>query len=126
MTKRILVIDDEYRIREVVKMSLEIMARWTILTANSGNQGFELAIREQPDAIILDMMLPDIDGAQTLTKLRAAPQTCDIPVLLLTAKFLPLDESQIEQLNVTAIIEKPFDPLELPSLIAQALNWQLR
>ena len=125
MTKRILVIDDEYRIREVVKMSLEIMARWEILTANSGNQGFELALKEKLDAIILDMMMPDLDGAQTLNKLRADPRTCDIPVLLLTAKFLPFDESQIDKLNITAIIEKPFDPLELPSLISQAFGWTL-
>ena len=123
MTKRILIIDDEYRIREVVKMSLEMMAGWTALIASSGNEGLAIAIAQQPDAIILDMMMPEMDGIETLTQLRVNSQTENIPVLLLTAKFPPIESEQIEQLKVTAVIEKPFDPLGLPNLITQALNW---
>ena len=60
--KQILLIDDEYRIREVTKMSLEMMAGWKVLTASSGSEGLAIAQSQQPDAILLDMMMPDLDG----------------------------------------------------------------
>lgn len=120
--KTILIIDDEYRIREVTKMILEMMAGWTVLTANSGYEGIAVAQSDQPDAIILDMMMPDLDGTQTLAKLQGDSATQSIPVLLITAKAMPMEENQLSN-GVKAIIEKPFDPLQLPNLIAKVLGW---
>ena len=119
--KKILLIDDEYRIREVTKMILEMMGGWTVLTASSGYEGIAVAQSEQPDAILLDMMMPDFDGTQTLAKLQADITTKSIPVLLLTAKALPMEVNQFN--GVKRIVEKPFDPLQLPNLIANALGW---
>lgn len=121
--KRILIIDDEYRIREVIKLSLEMMAGWIVLTANSGQEGLKLAIAQQPDAIILDMMMPDLDGTQTLKQLRYHQTTQTIPVFLLTAKIQMSAPEQNKQLGVVKVIEKPFDPLKLAYLIADTLGW---
>ncbi|NEP09572.1 MAG: response regulator [Symploca sp. SIO2C1] len=123
-TKKILIIDDEYRIREVIKMSLEMMAGWKVLTASSGSEGLAIAQSQQPDAILLDMMMPDLDGTQTLARLQADTTTQQIPVLLLTAKAQPIEQKQLSE-GVRAVMQKPFDPLQLANLIAEALSWAL-
>src|ERR1700733_7034050 len=84
MTQRILIIDDEDDIRQVAAMSLETVAGWDVLLASSGKQGIERASTEQPDAILLDVMMPEMDGPTTLLKLKANGSTSHIPVLLLT------------------------------------------
>ncbi|HBE21817.1 MAG TPA: two-component system response regulator [Cyanobacteria bacterium UBA11149] len=120
--KKILLIDDEYRIREVTKMILELMGGWTVLTASSGYEGIAVAQSEHPDAILLDMMMPDFDGTQTLAKLQADITTKSIPILLLTAKALPIEVNQLSN-GVKGMIEKPFEPLQLANLIARSLGW---
>jgi len=122
--KSILIIDDEYRVREVTKMTLEMMAGWQVLTASSGQEGVTLAQCEKLDAILLDLMMPELDGKQTLATLQARPTTRDIPVFLLTAKVQALDLKQYGGM-VRATIEKPFDPLSLAQVIADALDWNL-
>ena len=72
MTRRILIIDDEDDIRQVAAMSLETVAGWDVVLANSGKQGIERASAEQPDAILLDVMMPEMDGPTTLLKLKAS------------------------------------------------------
>ena len=120
--KKILIIDDEYRLREVTKMILEMMGGWTVLTASSGYEGIAIARSDRPDAILLDMMMPEFDGTQTLAKLQGDTATQGIPVLLLTAKAMPIDANEFKN-GVKAIVEKPFEPLQLPNLIANALDW---
>ncbi len=120
--KRILIIDDDYHIREVTKLTLELMAEWEVLTASSGSEGLALAQTDRPDAILLDIMMPDLDGMETLKNLRANSLTQHVPVLLLTAKA-QTTEQQLFDLGVAGIISKPFDPLTLPSTIAGALSW---
>ena len=122
--KTILIIDDEYRIREVTKMTVEMMAGWRVLTASSGREGVKLAQSQQPDAILLDLMMPDFDGRETLAQLQARPSTRNIPVFLLTAKVQALDLKQYDGM-VRATIEKPFDPLSLVDAIADTLDWKL-
>ena len=121
--KRILIIDDDYRIREVTKLTLELMAEWQVLTASSGSEGLSLAETERPDAILLDIMMPDLDGMETLRNLKANSLTQHIPVILLTAKVQTNEQQQLVKLGVAGIISKPFDPLTLPSTIAKALSW---
>jgi CheY-like chemotaxis protein len=120
--KRVLVIDDEDDIREVAQVSLEVVARWDVLTANSGPAGIACAAEHQPDAIVLDVMMPDMDGAATFKHLREHPATRDIPVVLLTAKLFDT-VSERNGLEGLSVIAKPFDPLRLSAQIASALGW---
>jgi CheY-like chemotaxis protein len=121
-TKRILIIDDEDDIREVTQVCLELSEEWEVLTAESGREGLAKAAAEQPDAILLDVMMPDMDGLTTFQRLRANPATQNIPVILLTAKTQPAEQRRFTQLEVAAIITKPYDPLYLAEQVARALS----
>src|ERR1700722_7605393 len=123
MQHRVLIIDDEDDIREGAALSLETVAGWQVYTANSGAQGLARAIEHQPDAILLDVMMPGMDGPTTFRELRKNPATQKIPVLLLTAKVQSTDQRRFADLGVEAILFKPFDPLTLSSQIAGALGW---
>ncbi len=123
--KRVLVIDDDGDIREVTQVSLETVAGWEILTASSGREGVAKARVEQPDAILLDVMMPEMDGLATYQQLQADPATRHIPVITLTAKVLPGDRRRFIDLGVKGVVAKPFDPLKLPLQMAQALGWRL-
>jgi two-component system, OmpR family, alkaline phosphatase synthesis response regulator PhoP len=122
--RKILIIDDEEAIRDVVKVTLELLSGWTALTAGSGSEGLELAAAETPDAILLDAMMPDMDGPHTLAALQSNPVTQAIPVLFLTAKMMVSDLQQLRSLGAKAVITKPFDPMRLASEIEQALGWR--
>jgi CheY-like chemotaxis protein len=121
--KKILVVDNEEYIQEVAKMCLELVAGWQVVTAGSGREGIHKAELEQPDAILLDVMMPDMDGVTTFQKLQANPLTQPIPVLLLTAKIQASDRQRYAELGVKDAIAKPFDPLTLASQIASILKW---
>ncbi len=121
--RRILIIDDEEDIRQVAALSLEAVAGWEVLTAGSGAEGMEMAAKEQPDAILLDVMMPQMDGPTTFKQLRLNPRTRGIPVLLLTAKVQGAEQSHFAALEVAAVLLKPFDPLTLAWQIASILKW---
>jgi CheY-like chemotaxis protein len=121
-SKQILVIDDEDDIRQLIQTCLEIMGGWKVLTATSGNQGLLLAQSSQPDAILLDVMMPDMDGLTTFQKLQANEITQHIPVILLTARGRANDQRLFNELGVKGIINKPFNPQKLAVQVAAALN----
>lgn len=123
MTRRILIIDDEEDIRQVAALSLETMAGWDVVMASSGAQGLTQAIEHHPDAILLDVMMPGMDGPSTFRELRKNPATAHIPVLLLTAKVQSSDQRRFADLGVDAVLFKPFDPLTLSAQIGSALGW---
>ena len=123
MSHRILIIDDEEDIREVAGLSLETVAGWEVVLASSGAQGIACAIEHQPDAILLDVMMPVMDGPATFRELRKNPATAHIPVMLLTAKVQSTDQRRFADLGVEAILFKPFDPLTLSTQIADVLGW---
>ncbi len=123
MSHRILIIDDEDDIREVAALSLETVAGWDVAVASSGAQGLARAAEYRPDAILLDVMMPGMDGPTTFRALRQNPATSRIPVLLLTAKVQSNDQRRFADLGVEAILFKPFDPLTLSSQIAGVLGW---
>jgi CheY-like chemotaxis protein len=123
MSHRILIIDDEEDIRDVAALSLETVASWEVVTASSGAQGLARAIEHQPDAILLDVMMPGMDGPTTFRELRKNPATAHIPVLLLTAKVQSSDQRRFADLGVEAILFKPFDPMTLSTQIAGVLGW---
>ena len=121
---RILIIDDEDDIREVAALSLEATANWEILTASSGREGIETAAREKPEAILMDVMMPEMDGPTTFKHMQSNPATAGIPVVLLTAKVQGVDQRRFAGLGVAAVLFKPFDPLTLAAQICEALGWQ--
>jgi len=121
--RRILLVDDEDHIREVAQMSLEMTAGWEVFTAGSGAEGLAKAAAEQPDAILLDMMMPDMDGPATFRGLQADQRTRHIPVVLLTAKVQAADRQRFAGLGVAGLIAKPFDPLGLAGQVAETLGW---
>jgi CheY-like chemotaxis protein len=125
MDRNILIIDDESDIREVAAMSLETVCGWGVVQAGSGKDGMRIAAERQPDAILLDVMMPDLDGPSTLQLLRANEATANIPVIFLTAKVQSADRKRFSDLGVAAVLSKPFDPMILGEQIAEALGWSL-
>mgnify|MGYP006335556495 FL=1 len=121
MTKKILIIDDDDDIREATQLCLEIVGNWEIVTANSGKEGLIVAIAQQPDLILLDVMMPDMDGLETLKQLQVNAVTKDIPVMFLTAKAHPAEQRQFTQLKVSGVITKPYDTFDLSNRIAEVL-----
>ncbi|MGV2831912.1 response regulator [Myxosarcina sp. GI1(2024)] len=122
MTKKILLIDDDNDVREATQICLELTGDWEILTASSGREGLVKAIAEQPDIILLDVMMPDIDGLETFKQLQANSATRYIPVILLTAKAQPAEQRQFTQLQVSDVITKPYDPFDLSERIVKVLG----
>jgi CheY-like chemotaxis protein len=124
-TKRILVVDNEQSIQEVAKICLETVAGWEVITASSGQEGITKAENHHPDAILLDVMMPDMDGITAFKNLQANPNTKEIPVILLTAKIQSADRRRYAQLGIKNAIAKPFNPLQLAGQVADALDWNL-
>lgn len=122
-TRRILIIDDEADIRAVAQLSLELNHGWEILTAASGREGLEIAATQAPDAILLDVMMPDLDGPSTWQRLQNNAKTQAIPVIFLTAKVQAAEQRRYAELGVKAVLTKPFDPVKLGMLVMEALNW---
>ena len=120
---RVLIIDDEDDIREVAALSLEATVGWTIYTANSGKAGILEAAKQQPEAILMDVMMPEMDGPTTFKQLQLNEATKGIPVILLTAKVQGVDQRRFAGLGVAAVLFKPFDPLTLASQISEVLGW---
>ena len=122
-TKRILFIDDEDDIKTLAGFCLESEAGWEMIGASGGIEGLELAEKEQPDAILLDAMMPKIDGLQTLEKLLLNPKTKHIPIIFVTAKAQASDRRRFYNAGAKGVINKPFDALTLASQISGFLGW---
>jgi CheY-like chemotaxis protein len=121
--KRLLIIDDEEAIQIVVKFGINMAAGWELLSASGGETGIDTAERELPDAILLDVMMPEMDGIATFKALQANPITAGIPVIFLTAKAQTAERRQFNDLGVSGVITKPFNSLDLPEQIAKILHW---
>ncbi|MFC7596467.1 response regulator [Terrabacter sp. GCM10028922] len=118
-----LIVDDDDAIREVVQASLEMVAGWTVAAASSGVEALELATADPPDAIILDVMMPTMDGPTTFARLQADDRTRHVPVVLLTAKVQPAERRRWEALGVAGVLAKPFNPFGLSVQVADILGW---
>jgi two-component system alkaline phosphatase synthesis response regulator PhoP len=125
VSRRMLVVDDDEAIREVVRTGLEVVAGWEVRLASNGAEALSLCSADPPDAILLDVMMPTMDGPTTFGKLQEDPRTRSVPVILLTAKVQPSERRRYEELGVAGVLAKPFDPLALPGEIADLLGWQL-
>jgi two-component system, OmpR family, alkaline phosphatase synthesis response regulator PhoP len=122
-TKRILIIDDEETIQTVVQFGIKMAAGWEVVTASSGQEGIQAAQSEQPDVILLDVMMPDMDGIATFKELQSYSKTAQIPVIFLTAKAQTAQMRQFHDLGVSGVITKPFNSLNLPEQITRILHW---
>lgn len=123
VAKRILFIDDEEDIQILARFCLELEDGWQLITASSGKEGIAIAETEQPDAILLDVMMPELDGLQTLAQLQVNPKTKHIPTIFITAKAQAADRRKFYAAGAKGVINKPFDSLTLSSQIAGFLNW---
>jgi CheY-like chemotaxis protein len=124
--KRILIIDDESDIREVVALTLETAGDFDVITANGGRAGLTAARDQRPDLILLDVMMPELDGPSTFLELLQSDATRSIPVVFLTAKVQTADLRRLSDLGALGILAKPFDPMHLADDIAALAGWALR
>lgn len=120
--KKVLMVDDDQSIRRICQVCLTSVGKWEVFLAESGYVGLEIARKETPDVILLDVMMPGMDGPTTLLKLREDEQLKHIPVILMTAKVQPQEVEQYTRLGASGVISKPFDPLTLPSEIKKLVN----
>jgi CheY-like chemotaxis protein len=119
----ILVIDDSALIRRTVEIGLGEAHGWDVRTAESGAQGLAIASHEKPDAILLDVEMPDLDGPGTLNRLQADEAAQEIPVLFLTGYSTEEHHRRLTALGAAGVITKPFDPSTLATQITQLLGW---
>ncbi|HEY9855180.1 MAG TPA: response regulator [Stenomitos sp.] len=119
--KRLLVIDDDADIRTLLAVILGTTEGWEVLTARSGPEGIAMAIAERPDGILLDVMMPGVDGIATLEQLQAGVAR-DIPVIFFTAKA-PEEFGHLRKMGVQGVIAKPFEPACLGNLVRSLLGW---
>jgi CheY-like chemotaxis protein len=122
--RRVLIVDDEESIREIAQLSMEAVGGHQVTTASSGREALRIATAEAPDAILLDVMMPGLDGPSTVSELQADPRTRDIDIVMLTAKVHPNEKARFSELpGVAGVLAKPFDPMALPQQIAEILGW---
>jgi len=122
MSKSILIIDDESDVKDIAQMGLEMAADWNVMTASTGREGLILAEDDQPEVILLDLMMPEWDGKETLKQLKANRNTATIPVILMTAKTQSAIALELTELDLAGVITKPFRPLELSAQITDILD----
>lgn len=120
--KKVLLIDDEDDIREIAAMSFEMGGEFTVDTASGGRAGVDKARLDPPDVVLLDVMMPGLDGPSTLALLHEQEETREVPVIFLTAKVQPSDKRNLLALGARGIIAKPFDPLRLADEVLEILQ----
>lgn len=121
--RKVLIVDDEARLRELVQACLEDLAGWETLTAASGKAGLQMLETESVNAILLDVSMPGMDGVAVYEQLQSNPTTQTIPVILLTAKVLPSDRARFAQIGIAGVISKPIEPMTLVEEITEILGW---
>jgi len=119
---KVLIIDDEEDTRSIASMSLSILGGLDVLEADSGQDGISKAESEQPDVILLDMMMPVMDGSQTLVALQQNPGTKNIPVIFLTAKAMTTEIERLKRMGAVGVLTKPFDPTILATQVRAILE----
>jgi CheY-like chemotaxis protein len=119
--KHILLVDDEDDIREVAALSLETVGGWRVSSVSDGAGAIAMARAERPDAILLVVMMPVLEGPTTFARLQDDPLTRDIPVILLTAKTQAADRLRFAKLDIAGTLSKPFDPMTLADQVSAIL-----
>ncbi len=115
--KRILYVDDDPDIRMIAQMALEMVGGYEVIPCESGSEALNKALTCVPDLIVMDVMMPEMDGPTTLQRLRTVAATATIPVIFLTAKVQPAEVAHYQSLGALGVIAKPFDPMQLSTEI---------
>jgi CheY-like chemotaxis protein len=124
MTVRdVLVVDDDDDVREITQLSLESVAGWRVRSAESGARALELLRERRPEAVLLDVMMPGMDGPATFRAMQEDPELRTIPVVFLTAKMQVGTAQPWDGLDVAGVIPKPFDPMSLADQVAVLVGW---
>lgn len=118
----VLVVDDSRLIRQLAQVALESAAGWQVRAVETGAEALELARTEPPEAILLDALMPDMDGAATLAGLQSSPATRDIPVIVVTAMDRPEEHAEFVRLGAIGVISKPFQVHRLARQVSELLG----
>jgi two-component system OmpR family response regulator len=121
VVQKVLFVDDDEDIRTIAHLSLMALGGWQVVLAASGPQAIETALRDRPDVIILDVMMPGMTGIATLERLRNDARTSSIPVIFMTAKVQKSEVDRYHGLGV-GVIAKPFDPMRLSNELCRVLG----
>lgn len=111
---KILYVEDDLDIQIVARMALETVGGFTLEVCSSGREAIEIAPMFVPDLILLDVMMPQMDGPSTLRALRELSVTEKTPTIFMTAKVMPSDVARYREIGAVDVIAKPFDPMNLP------------
>jgi CheY-like chemotaxis protein len=122
LLQNVLYVDDEPHIREIVEMALSLSGNLSVQTCDSGGRALALMHERRPDLVLLDVMMPDMDGPATLARMRADAALASIPVVFMTAKAMPHEISGFLQIGAIGVIAKPFDPMRLADQVLEM--WQ--
>ncbi len=117
MVQKILFVDDDPDIHLIVKMSLQAIPKLELQSAYSGEEAIKVVMEFQPDLILLDVMMPKMDGIATLQAIKLIPSVSHIPVIFLTAKAQKSEVEEYFKYGIIDVIVKPFDPTSLPQII---------
>jgi CheY-like chemotaxis protein len=123
LSRHILVIDDSALIREAARIALDTIGGRRVSAATGGQEGVALATSDHPDAILLDVVMPDMDGIAVVERVRATPSLRSLPIVLLTAKDRPEDRERFRNIAISGVIAKPFDIGSLSRQLNDLLGW---
>ena len=119
---KVLIIDDDPDVRKIAHVSLTHLGRMDVVEASNAVEGVERAAREQPDVILLDIMMPRTDGVATIANLRREPATSSIPVIFLTARSAEDTQALLRRTGALGLLSKPFDPTTLADQLRSLLG----
>ena len=120
--EKILVVDDDEDILTVTELAAREIGKWEVILARSGEEALRAAREETPDVILLDAMMPGLDGTATLARLRQDPATAEIPVIFLTARVQKHEIERYQEYGALGVIRKPFDALALPDEVRRLVG----
>ena len=122
MGKRVLVVDDDRVIQQLLEVNLELEGYEVVATASDGQEALDKIAKLAPDLVILDIMMPKMDGLEVCRRLKADPKFANIPVVLLSARAQDLDIREGLDIGANAYLTKPFDPVELLEVVGRLLK----
>jgi len=123
MKRSLLLVDDDEAVRAVTESALQLVGGWSVTSVGSGIDALRVTRITVPDAILLDVMMPGLDGPATLLELRKDPSTASIPVIFFTAMIVDIDHEALLSTGALGVVFKPFDPMNLSIQIAEILGF---
>jgi CheY-like chemotaxis protein len=123
MSRRVLVVDDDPDIKLLAATALSRVGGFDVRAVGNGKEAIDVASSWQPDAILMDVHMPGLDGPATADRLRAGDRTCAIPVVFITASVGAAEAAALSLLPVSGVLMKPFDPMTLPADFSALLEW---